>query len=436
MPHLQLVLERTKNNLTIQLSNIIYKSIKSLNSGSKILLKIYARTYQTVLKYAAYFVYWRTPKLIQGSGSCKSLYRLIKNERHNSVIIITDKGLLNLGMIDNLEKDLINAGIKCCIYSNTVANPSIDNINEALALYNKNNCDGIIAFGGGSPIDCAKGLGARVAKPNKTIAQMKGLLKVRKKIPTLYAIPTTSGTGSEVTITAVITDSLTHEKYAINDMSLIPKYVILDPTLTINLPKHITSTTGLDALTHAVEAYIGRSNTKKTKEFSKKAIKLIFENLRTTYYDGKNIQARENMQIASYYAGWAFRRAYVGYAHAIAHTLGGFYSVPHGLANAVILPYVLEYYGSSIHKKLAELADYAEITSHEDTNAQKAKCFIDLIKKFNTEMNIPNKISGIKNEDISTMIDRAYKEANPLYPVPKILNKKDLENIFKMIKEE
>ena len=396
---------------------------------------LYARIYQTVLRIASYVTPWRSPKLIYGDKKCGELPMLIKKNNHKSVIIVTDKTILNLGLIDDLICGLEKLEIKYCIYADAVVNPTIENIEAGVEVYKNNNCDSIIAFGGGSPMDCAKGIGARISFMKKKIPQMKGLLKVRKRIPDLYAIPTTAGTGSEVTLASVITNSKTHEKYAINDICLIPRYAILDPSLTVNLPRNITATTGMDALTHAIEAYIGRSNTRKTKEYSKKAVKLIYENLYIAYSDGSNIEARMNMQLASYYAGLAFTRAYVGNIHAIAHTLGGFYSTPHGEANAIIMPYVLDYYGANIYKKLAELADEIGITDSNDSEKIKSRKFIDLIKNLNNSMNIAKKINDIKDEDIDLMVDRAYAEANPLYPVPQIFTKKDFENIYKQIKE-
>lgn len=348
-------------------------------------------------------------------------------------MIVTDNSIASLGLMKELLKGLKAEGISYVIYDKTVPNPTIDNVEEALVTYKTNHCQALIAFGGGSPMDCAKGVGARVARPDKKIPQMKGQLKVRKKIPLLFAVPTTAGTGSEATIAAVLTDSRTHEKYAINDMALIPHYAVLDPLLTVGLPEHITSTTGIDALTHAIEAYIGRSNTKETKELSRIAVKLIFDNLYEAYSNGINLTVRTKMQKASYYAGVAFTRAYVGYVHAIAHTLGGFYGIPHGLANAVILPYVLEYFRDSVHKPLAELADFVGIGEAYPTVKQKAEVFIEEIKRLNKRLNIPNKIEGINEADIPMMVERAYKEANPLYPVPKILSRDDLFNLYKMI---
>lgn len=397
--------------------------------------KLYCRTYQTVFRLVSYFLPWRRPEVLEGRDSINELPKLIKSRGIDRVIVITDRVIASLGLMDGFLRGLGGEGVDFVIYDRTVPNPTIDNIEEALQMYKHNNCRGIVAFGGGSPMDCAKGVGARLARPSKSIPQMKGVLKVRKSIPTLFAIPTTAGTGSEATIAAVITNSSTHEKYAINDMALIPHYAVLDPALTVGLPPHITSSTGIDALTHAVEAYIGRSNTRETRELSKKAVKLIFENIYEAYCNGTNIDARQNMQRASHYAGIAFTRAYVGYIHAIAHTLGGFYGTPHGLANAVILPYVLEYFGESVYKPLAELAEVVSIGDAADTMEQRANKFIEAIKRFNKDMNIPEKISGINENDIPLMVERAFKEANPLYPVPRIMTKEDLFNIYKLIKE-
>lgn len=397
--------------------------------------ELYCRTYQGIMKVGSGLLPWREPELLKGENSLSKLPKLIKDKRIEGVLIVTDQGITSIGLMDEFLQGLTAEGIHYFVYDKTVPNPTIDNIEEAYSMYKANQCQGIVAFGGGSPMDCAKAVGARVARPNKSIPKMKGVFKVLKKIPPLFAIPTTAGTGSEATLAAVVSNSETHEKYAIMDTSLIPHYAVLDPLLTVGLPPHITSTTGMDALTHAVEAYIGRSNTKETTQWSIDAVKLIFENLYESYCNGTNLTARTNMQQAAYLAGMAFTRAYVGYVHAIAHTLGGFYSVPHGLANAIILPYVLEYYGESVHKSLAELADLVGLTEPADTTEQKATKFIVAIKQLNEKMNIPKKVTGIVDRDIPLMVERALKEANPLYPVPRILYKEDLVKLYHMVKE-
>lgn len=396
--------------------------------------KLYCRSFQTVMKMASYMLPWREPELVEGEKSVLKLPTLIKSQEIDCVLIVTDEGIVSLGLMDDFLTGLASEEINYVIYNKTVPNPTIANIEEALQLYKANNCKGIVAFGGGSPIDCAKSVGARLARPNKTIKQMKGVLKVLKKMPPLFVVPTTAGTGSEATLAAVVSDSKTHEKYAIMDTSLIPHFAVLDPLLTVKLPPHITSTTGIDALTHAIEAYIGKSNTKETKQWSVEAVKLIFDNLYEAYRNGENMAARRNMQKAAYLAGMAFTRAYVGYVHAIAHTLSGNYGVPHGLANAIILPYVLEYYGESVYTPLAELADIVGISEQTDSIEQKAKKFIRAIRELNERMEIPSVINCIIDHDIPVLVERALKEANPLYPVPRILYKQDMLKLIQMIK--
>ena len=299
-----------------------------------------------------------------------------------------------------------------------------------------NKCNAIIAFGGGSSLDCAKALGARIVLPNKDLKSMQGLIKINKKLPLLIAIPTTAGSGSETTVASVITDSNTHYKYVINDFCLIPEYALMLPEVTKTLPKHITSTTGMDALTHAIEVYVGLSMTEKSKKAAEEAIKLIFDNLEKAYEDGEDLNARKNMLYASYLAGTAFTRSYVGYVHAIAHTLGGKYNVPHGLANAVLLPHVLTSYGDCVTKPLSELARLTNLIDETVSDEEGAKKFLDEIYKMNERMNIPLKLDCVKKEDIANMAKLADKEANPLYPVPVLWDEKELEKIYYQICNE
>lgn len=396
--------------------------------------RLYCRSYQSVMKIASYVLPWREPQLLEGENSLIKLPKLIKDKKIESVLIITDEGIVAVGLMDTLLEKLHNEGIQIVVYDKTVPNTPIENIEAAAQLYKDNNCQGIIAFGGGSSIDCAKIAGARIVRPNKSIPQMKGVLKILKRLPPLFAVPTTAGTGAEATLAAVCSNPNTYEKFPLMDTSLIPHYAVLDPLLTVKLPPHITAATGMDALTHAVEAFIGRSNTKETRQWSIDAIKLIFENLYEAFTNGHNITARKHMQKAAYLAGMAFTRAYVGYVHAIAHTLGGFYNIPHGLANAIILPHVLDYYGATVHTQLAQLADLVKITKPTDTNEQKAKKFIQAIRDLNDRMGIPRRVNGIDDRDIPVMVNRALQEGNPLYPVPKILFKEDMSLLFEKIK--
>lgn len=393
------------------------------------LKKCWYRIHQGAFKLAMNFLDWSEPQLLEGKGSVLKLPEFIKSKGINKVLVVTDKGLMSLNLLDPMFEKLKEAGVEYVVYDGVQPNPTIPNIEAAHEMYLKNGCEGFIAFGGGSSMDCAKVAAARVVKPNQTVRQMRGYLKVLKKLPPFFAVPTTAGTGSETTVAAVVTDPETHEKNAINDICLRPKFAVLDPELTVGLPPHITSTTGMDALTHAVEAYIGRSNTKQTREQAEKATKLIFDNIEEAYNNGKDYEARANMLKGSYWAGCAFTRAYVGYVHAIAHNLGGLYGTPHGLANAVILPYVLEWYGDCIYPQLAKLADIVGITGSSE--AEKAQAFIAAIKKLNADMNIPTTFDFIKEEDLPTLIGRALKEGNPGYPVPRIMDYNDMESVIR-----
>ena len=396
---------------------------------------IYYRTYQKVMKFSVNFLDWTPPKLLKGAGAIKELPELVKSQGISNVLVVTDKGLMGLHLLDSLFEGLEKAGVKYSVFDSVQPNPTIYNVEDALKMYKENNCQGIIAFGGGSPMDCAKVTGARVVKPNQSAPDMRGVLKILKKLPPFFAVPTTAGTGSECTIAAVISNPDTHEKNSIMDPVLRPKYAVLDPELTVGLPPHITSTTGMDALTHAVEAFIGKSNTKQTEDDALIATKLVFENIEDAYNDGKNIKARENMLVASYHAGLAFTRAYVGYVHAIAHNLGGMYNIPHGLANAVILPYVLDYFGESAYARLAILADVAGVSGQAQGEREKAKNFIAAIRDLNAKMGSPDKFEQIKDEDIQLIAERALMEGNPLYPVPKIMDLEDCKAIIKKLQK-
>ena len=253
--------------------------------------------------------------------------------------------------------------------------------------------------------------------------------------PTLFAVPTTAGTGSETTIAAVVSDPKTHEKYPITDPVIRPRYAVLDPLLTVGLPPQITSTTGLDALAHAVESYIGKFyNNADTRKKAVLAVEIIFKNIEKAYNNGKDIDARGQMLLASHYAGYSFTRGGVGYVHGIGHNLGGMYGVPHGLAMSVILPYILQWYGEAAHQPLAELADIAGVSLPGMSKSQKAGSFIEAIKALNSRMNIQNKFDCIKDKDIPTIAERALSECNPTYPVPKIMGKEECMAVIRSLK--
>ena len=283
---------------------------------------------------------------------------------------------------------------------------------------------------------CAKAAGARIVNPHRSVNSMKGVLRIRKKLPLFIAVPTTAGTGSETTLAAVITDDETRHKYPINAFCLIPGYAMLNPRITAGLPKGLTATTGMDALTHAIEAYIGNSTTRHTRTMAVEAVTLINRNLLSAYSDGNDLKARSAMQRAAYCAGCAFTVSYVGYVHGIAHSLGGKYNIPHGLANAVILPYMLEAYGSAIDKKLAILARRSGVVKNVSDDHAAAQQFINWIKLLNVAMDIPDKLDGIRTEDIPQLARQAARESNPLYPVPVLMTAKELEPIYFKIQNQ
>ncbi len=396
--------------------------------------KAWFRFFQFWFNLAQYIIPRRSPDIMDGAGSVKRLPAFIKSKGIDNVLIVTDDVLHKIGLLDSLLAASDEADLKYVLYDGARVNPSIECIESAFHAYRENSCQAFIAFGGGSSMDCAKAAAARVTRPNRSIQQLGGTLKVHKKIPTIFAVPTTAGTGSETTVAAVVTNYTTHHKYAIQDPCLVPHFAILDPELTVGLPPHITSTTGMDALTHAVEAYTNRFAPKYTDRLAEKAVKLVFKNLKLAYDDGSNIEARSNMLLASYFAGAAFSRACVGNVHAIAHTLGGLYGTPHGLANAVILPYVLEDYGEAVYPKLARLADIVGITGEDD--GVKARAFITAIREMNSYMNIADKFDFIKDKDIPQMVEWAQKEANPVYPVPVIWDKDQMIHTINRLRTE
>jgi alcohol dehydrogenase class IV len=393
----------------------------------------YYRAYQGIMKLAANFLDFTPPELLTGPGSVLKLPALIKEKGYASVLVVSDKGLCALGILKPFLAGLEKAGVAYTLFDEVQANPTIANIEDGLSLYKGRGCTAIVAFGGGSPMDCAKGIAARAANPRTSVSRLRGLLRVARRPAPLFAVPTTAGTGSETTIAAVITDPSTHEKYAINDPKLIPPYAVLDPELTRGLPPSISATTGMDALTHAVEAYVGRSNTALTIEMAEKATALIFANVERAYKDGGDMEARGNMLMAAHYAGIAFTRAYVGYVHAIAHNMGGLYGVPHGLANAVILPYVLDFFVPAANDALARLAAIAGLTKPGMENQEKALAFIAEIRAMNARMGIPPAIAQLKEEDIPLIVKRAFREAHPLYPVPRIMEAADCEAILRKL---
>lgn len=393
----------------------------------KLFQRCYCRAFQLAFRLALPLLPYREPVQLDGLDSIPPL---LEGKHIDSVLLVTDRAVRSLGLTIPLETALDAHRIRCAVYDGVVPNPTIRNVEEARARYLEAGAQAIIAVGGGSAMDCAKGVGARIARPRKPVSRMKGLLKVLRPTPLTIAVPTTAGTGSEATLAAVITDPEARHKYPINDFALIPDYAVLDPAITLGLPPFITATTGMDALTHAIEAYIGNSTTKLTRAMSEEAARLIVAYLPRAYADGTDLEARRAMLRAAYCAGVSFTRSYVGYVHGVAHSLGGRYGVAHGLANAVILPCFLEEYGSACWEKLGRLARAAGLAGAEDSSETAARAFIAWIRLTNRQMGIPEIIPEIQVQDIPEMARHADSESNPLYPVPRLMDRGELEAVY------
>ena len=391
------------------------------------------RVFQAVLKIGNYGMGYRMPEYLEGPGKIRGLGTFLREKKINDVLVVTGTGMVRRGQVQPLLEGFQQAGIRYHVIAFEHPDPTSLDVEQGFRAYREQNCRAIAALGGGSRIDCAKAIAAKAAHPGKSVAQLQGLMKVHKPIVPFVAIPTTAGAGSETTVAAVITDAQTHRKAAINDPFLIPRYAVLDPELTVDLPPYTTATTGMDALAHAVEAYTNHTyNTKLENRLAKEAVRLIHDNLLTAYTCGDDLQARQNMQRAAFYAGRAFTRGCVGYVHAIGHTLGGLYGVSHGLAMAVLLPHVMRAYGTAAQKRLAELAQVCGIPGN--TDAQLAEGFLRWMEQTNAAMGIPKGFDMIRDEDIDQMITWAKKEANPLYPVPVVWGREALRRVIESIR--
>jgi alcohol dehydrogenase class IV len=390
------------------------------------LYSAFCRTYQTVFRAALPILPYRSPKVLDRMDAIPAL---LKELGYHHPLLVTDGNIMALGLPLPLMEGLEQAGLACTLFDQVKPNPTTALVEDAVACYRASECDCLIAFGGGSPMDCAKAVGARIARPRKQLGQMAGILRVGKRIPTLIAIPTTAGTGSETTLAAVITDSETRHKYAINDFPLIPSYAVLDPAVTRSLPASVAASTGMDALTHAVEAYIGRSTTKQTRADAERAVQLVFAHLKDAVAH-KSEEAERAMLEAAFLAGRSFTQSYVGYIHAVSHSLSGKYDMPHGLTNAILMPQVLERYGKCVERKLAKLAVCAGLGVASETDAVLSQRFIAEIRAYNRDFGFPDTISGIAREDVPQLARYAAQEANPLYPVPVLWNAQALEPIY------
>lgn len=370
------------------------------------------------------------PTLMVGPGSSARLGHAICNFDHQCVLVVTDPGVSKLGLTTALLQALKAGGTAYVVFNQMQPDAPVALIEKGLVLFNKHGCDAVVAIGGGSAMDAAKAI-ALAAANNKHPAQLAGYFKgLRAPVP-IYAVPTTAGTGSEVTVAAVISDPDTHRKLVIADTRIVPRMAALDPTLMVGLPPDITAATGMDALTHAIEAYIGHWRTDFTDRMALSAVAMIFEALPVAHANGQDLAAREKMALAANYAGHAFTRANVGYVHAIAHQLGGLYHIPHGLANAVMLPYVLRYLRPAIGAELAALARRTKVGKKTDTEAVLAQKFLDAIDAMNARLGIPATLAALREDDIPALARAARCEADANYPVPMYMSQAVCEGVIR-----
>ena len=371
------------------------------------------------------------PMTFAGPGAIAQLAKAIGQFGAQRILLVTDKPLLELGVIDPAVAALREVGVEPVVYDGVLPDPTEGVVDAGLAMYREQNCDSVLAFGGGSSIDAAKVI-ALAAANGCQAADTVGAGKCKLPAVPLYAVPTTAGTGSEATMIAVISNNETHEKAGVIDVHLIPRAAALDPDIMMGLPQHITAATGMDALTHAIESYIGRWGDDQTDAYGLAACRLIFDNLPTACSDGSNLKARESMALASFYGGLAITSALVGYVHAISHNLGARYGVPHGLGNAMVLPHVLELLEEAAAEKLAEIAAHCGMGEASEGSAVLARRLIDRVWALNDEIGIPRTTDVIQAADIDELVKAALAEGGN-YPSPRFISKAECRQVLESI---
>ncbi len=373
------------------------------------------------------------PTLLVGPGSSGRLGQAVAGFGHRKILIVTDGIISKLGLLRSLTEALQAGGAAYAVFDEITPDAPIPLIERGIEAFREHDCDAIVAVGGGSSMDASKAIAVSIANPKKPLRALAGYFKGLNTPVPIYAVPTTAGTGSEVTVAAVIADHERHSKLVIVDTRMVPKMAALDPTLMTGLPPAVTAATGIDALTHAVEAYIGNWSTPYTDSMALSAVALIFENLRTCYRQGHDLEAREKMALASTYAGIAFTRANVGYVHAIAHQFGGRYHTPHGLANAMVLPHVLRFSAPTITDRLAQLALRAGLGSQDEDDDVLAEKFMAGVEALNRDLNIPSYLESLRAQDVPALARAACKEAHLGYPVPRYMTISECEALIRRL---
>ena len=372
------------------------------------------------------------PTMMVGPGASGRLGQAINDFGHRKILIVTDATIVRLGLMRPMTKALTAGGTEFVVFDEISPDAPILEIEKGVEIFKAEGCDAIIAFGGGSVMDAAKVIGLSAAN-NKRPLQLVGYFKGLHAPPAIYAVPTTAGTGSEVTVAAVVSDPTSQRKLVIADTRIVPTMAALDPSLMTVLPKDITAATGMDALTHAIEAFIGHWGSAFTDRMALSSVSMIYQNLPVAHATGKDLVAREKMALAASYAGQAFTRANVGYVHAIAHQLGGLYHTPHGLANAIMLPHVLRFLSPAITAKLAELALRVGLGKDSEPEVELAQKFLDSIDAMNARLGIPRHLEALRAKDIPALARAACREADLNYPVPSYMSQQDCEQVIRLV---
>jgi alcohol dehydrogenase class IV len=369
----------------------------------------------------------KIPVTFVGSDSVAQLCEAMAQTGHKKALVVTDAVLVKLGIVERITGQLGEAGVEWCVYDGVLPDPTFDQIDEGLARLRAESCDSVLAIGGGSAMDASKVIAAR-ATNHKPVKKLEGMFKVGTPTTPLFTVPTTAGTGSEATIVAVVSDTEAHTKRFFIDPKLLPSMTALDASLMTGLPAPMTAATGMDALTHAIESYISVAATAQTQKYSVAAVRMIFENLPTAYANGDDMQARRAMALASFYAGVAFTRTGVGYVHAVAHQFGAYYRTPHGLANAIVLPHILEFSKGPAQSRLAELAEVIGLEGAG--SAEKAERFIEAVRELSATVGIPLTLDDLSRNDVTPIAKRALAEAHANYPVPRYMSQDDCEALI------
>lgn len=380
------------------------------------------------LKMSAVFIRKKT-NVFTGEDSSIELMRYIVSKGRKRVYIITTQGINRRGQLESMIAELSSSGIAYTVYDQVNADPTFEDVRAILETNKAFQCDAVLAVGGGSVMDAAKAVALSIGN-NKDPEKLVGMLKGKKRPLPLYCVPTTSGTGSEATVAAVISDTDSHQKQFVIDIRLVSDACALDPVILSSVPPGITAMTGMDALTHAIEAYIGINGSKRTDKLAEEAILSIVKSLPVAYKNGNDLEARSEMAMASYQAGVAFTEASLGYVHAISHQLGAHYGVPHGLGNAILLPKVLLASLPAIENKLARLSLLLGWNDENESKSFNAMAFIRKIEEMNKAMDIPGVVYDLDRTNIPSIAKSARKEAVFNYPAPKLLTVGECEEIL------